>query len=140
MNWQLGAIKFISVIVLTFALALIVLGVITMWLERDRRRFQGGVMTLVGLLVGIVYAFLASRVSEIVFGRLIVALDLPNLMATAFTYTAGVLFGAGMAVGIFLWATNRYRRQSERAMVVIAVAGLAVALGATFLAVILSTP
>jgi hypothetical protein len=97
-------------------------------------------MTLVGLLVGIVYAFLASRVSEIVFGRLIVALDLPNLMATAFTYTAGVLFGAGMAVGIFLWATNRYRRQSERAMVVIAVAGLAVALGATFLAVILSTP
>jgi len=140
MNWQLGAIKFISVIVLTFALALVVLGIITMWLERDRRRFQGGVMTLVGLLVGIVYAFLASRVSKVLFGRLIVALDLPNLMATAFTYTAGVLFGAGMAVGIFLWATNRYRRQSERAMVVIAVAGLAVALAATILAMILSTP
>jgi uncharacterized membrane protein HdeD (DUF308 family) len=140
MNWQLGAIKFISVIVLTFALALVVLGIITMWLERDRRRFQGGVMTLVGLLVGIVYAFLASRVSEVLFGRLIVALDLPNLMATAFTYTAGVLFGAGMAVGIFLWATNRYRRQSERAMVVIAAAGFAVALAATILAMILSTP
>jgi len=43
-------------------------------------------------------------------------------------------------VGIFLWATNRYRRQSERAMVVIAVAGLAVALAATILAMILSTP
>lgn len=140
MNWQLGAIKFISVIVLTFALALVVLGVITMWLERERRRFQGGVMVLVGLMVGIVYAFLASRVSETLFGRLIVALDLPDLMATAFTYTAGVLFGTGMAVGIFLWATNRYRHQSERAMVVFAVAGLAVALGATILAVILSTP
>jgi hypothetical protein len=97
-------------------------------------------MLLVGLLVGIVYAFLASRISEALFGRLIVALDLPNLMATAFTYTAGVLFGAGMAAGIFLWATNRYRRQSERAMVVFAVAGVAVALVATTLAVILSTP
>jgi uncharacterized membrane protein HdeD (DUF308 family) len=140
MNWQLGAIKFISVVVLTFALALVVLGIITMWLERERRRFQGGVMLLVGLLVGIVYAFLASRISEALFGRLIVALDLPNLMATAFTYTAGVLFGAGMAAGIFLWATNRYRRQSERAMVVFAVAGVAVALVATTLAVILSTP
>ena len=64
MNWQLAAIKFISVVVLTFALASVVLGLVTMWLERDRRRFQGGVMTLVGLLVGIVYALLASRVSE----------------------------------------------------------------------------
>jgi hypothetical protein len=140
MNWQLAAIKFISVVVLTFALASVVLGLVTMWLERDRRRFQGGVMTLVGLLVGIVYALLASRVSEILFGRLIVALDLPNLMATAFTYTAGVLLGAGMAVGIFLWATNRYRRESERAMAVFIGAGLAVAFGATILAVILSAP
>jgi ABC-type Mn2+/Zn2+ transport system permease subunit len=140
MNWQLGAIKFISVVVLTFALALVVLGIITMWLERERRRFQGGAMLLVGLLVGIVYAFLASRISEALFGRLIVALDLPNLMATAFTYTAGVLFGAGMAAGIFLWATNRYRRQSERAIAVFVVAGLAVALVATTLAIILSTP
>lgn len=139
MNWQLGAIKFISVIVLTFALALVVLGVITMWLERERRRFQGGVMILVGLLVGIAYAFLASRVSEALFGRLIVALDLPDLMATAFTYTAGVLCGAGMAAGIFLWATNRYRHQSERAMVVFVAAGVAVALGATILAILLST-
>ena len=140
MTWQLGAIKFISVVVLTFALALVVLGVITMWLERERRRFQGGVMTLVGLVVGIVYTLLASRASEALFGRLIVALDLPDLMATAFTYTAGVLFGAGMAVGLFLWATNRYRQRSERAMVVFVVAGVAVALAATIFAVVLSTP
>jgi hypothetical protein len=140
MNWQLGAIKFISVVVLTFALALVVLGAITMWLEKERRRFQGGVMMLVGLLVGIVYALLASRFSETLFGRLIVALDLPDLMATAFTYTAGVLSGAGMAVGLFLWATNRYRQQSERAIIVFAVAGVAVALAATILAIVLSTP
>jgi hypothetical protein len=139
MNWQLGAIKFISVVVLTFALALVVLGAITMWLEKERQRFQGGVMILVGLLVGIVYALLASRFSETLFGRLIVALDLPDLMATAFTYTAGVLSGVGMAVGLFLWATNRYRQQSERAIILFVVAGSAVALVATTLAIILST-
>ncbi|MFN2271258.1 MAG: hypothetical protein ACK2US_10505 [Anaerolineae bacterium] len=140
MDWQLGIIKLISIVVLTFALAMVVLGIITMWLERERRRFQGGVMTLVGLLVGIVYAFLGSRFSEKLLGQLIVKVDLPILMATAFTYTAGVLLGAGIAVGLFLWTTSRFRRQMERAEVVFIVAGAAVALVATVLAVILSAP
>jgi hypothetical protein len=140
MDWQLGAVKFISIVVLTFALAMVVLGIITMWLEKERRRFQGGVMTLVGLLVGIVYTFLGSRFSEKLLGQLIVKVDLPILMATAFTYTAGVLLGAGIAVGLFLWTTSRFRRQMERAEVVFIVAGAAVALVATVLAVILSAP
>jgi hypothetical protein len=140
MDWQLGIIKLISIVVLTFALAMIVLGIITMWLERERRRFQGGVMTLVGLLVGIVYAFLGSRFSERLLGQLVVKVDLPILMATAFTYTAGVLLGAGIAVGLFLWTTSRFRRQMERAEVVFIVAGAAVALIATVLAIILSAP
>ncbi|MBN1977471.1 MAG: hypothetical protein JW918_08720 [Anaerolineae bacterium] len=140
MDWQLGAVKFISIVVLTFALAMVVLGIITMWLERERRRFQGGVMTLVGLLVGIVYAFLASRLSEELLGRLIIKADLPPLMGMAFTYTAGVLLGAGIAVGLFLWTTSRFRRQIERAEIVFIVAGATVALVATVLAIILSAP
>jgi hypothetical protein len=140
MDWQLGAVKFISTIVLTFALAMVVLGVVTMWLERERRRFQGGIMALVGLSVGIVYAFLGSRFSESLLGRLIVKVDLPILMATAFTYTAGVLLGTGIAVGLFLWATSRFRRQVERAEIIFIVAGVAVALIATSIAVALSTP
>jgi hypothetical protein len=140
MDWQLGAVKLISIVVLTFALAMVVLGIITMWLERERRRFQGGVMTLVGLLVGIVYAFLGSRFSERLLGQLIVKVDLPILMATAFTYTAGVLLGAGIAVGLFLWTTSRFRRQMERAEIVFIIAGATVALVATILAIILSAP
>jgi len=97
-------------------------------------------MTLVGLLVGIVYAFLGSRFSERLLGQLVVKVDLPILMATAFTYTAGVLLGAGIAVGLFLWTTSRFRRQMERAEVVFIVAGAAVALIATVLAIILSAP
>ena len=54
-------IEFISIVVLTFAFALIVLGAITAWLERGRGRVQGFAMVLIGLLVAAAYAFLASR-------------------------------------------------------------------------------
>jgi len=132
-------IEFISIVVLTFALALIVLGAVTMWLERGRARLQGVALTLVGLLVGIGYAFLGSRFSLVVFNRLIVLIDLPALMATAFTYSAGVLSGAALAVGLFLWATGRFRHRVERTVVAFVVIGVLVALAATFIAIVLST-
>jgi len=133
-------IEFISIVVLTFALALVVLGAVTMWLERGRGRFQGVALTLVGLLVGVGYAFLGSRFSLALFNRLIVRVDLPALMATAFTYTTGVLSGASLAVALFLWVTGRFRQRVERAAVAFIVVGVLVALAATFIAVVLSTP
>jgi hypothetical protein len=133
-------IEFISIVVLTFALALIVLGAVTMWLERGRARFQGVALTAVGLLVGAGYAFLGSRFSLALFDRLIVRVDLPALMATAFTYTAGVLSGVALAVGLFLWATGRFRQRVERTVVAFVAVGVLVALVATFLAVALSAP
>ena len=133
-------IEFISIIVLTFALALVVLGGVTTWLEERRGRLQGVALTLVGLLVGAGYAFLGSRFSLALFNRLIVRVDWPALMATAFTYTAGVLGGVALAVGLFLWATGRFRHHVERTAVAFVVVGVLVALVATFLAVVLSTP
>jgi hypothetical protein len=132
-------IEFISIIVLTFALALLVLGAITLWLERGRARLQGIVLIVVGLVVGAAYALLGSRFSLTLFDRLIIKVDLPALMATAMTYTAGVLSGASLAVGIFLWATSRFRRQVERAIVVFVITGSAVAVVSILLAVILGT-
>lgn len=133
-------IEFISIVVLTFALALVVLGAVTMWLDRGRGRLQGIALALVGLLVGAGYAFLGSRLALKYFGRLIVLVDLPALMATAFTYTTGVLTGAALAVGLFLWATGRFRHRAERTAAAFIVAGVVVALVATLLAVVLSTP
>jgi len=133
-------IEFISIVVLTFALALIVLGIVTMWLERGRGRLQGIALTAIGLLVGAGYAFLGSRFSLALFDRLIVRVDLPALMATAFTYTAGVLSGTALAVGLFLWATGRFRHQVERTAVAFVAIGVLVAAVATLLAVILSKP
>lgn len=133
-------IELISIIVLTFALALLVLGVITMWLEHGRERLQGVALTMVGLLTGSGYAFLGSRFSVALFDRLIVRVDLPALMATAFTYTAGVLVALALAMGLFLWATGRFRGQVERTVVAFIVVGVLVALTATFTAIVLSGP
>ncbi|NLF00785.1 MAG: hypothetical protein GX601_07390 [Anaerolineales bacterium] len=131
-------IEFISIIVLTFALMLIVLGLITAWLERSRGRLQGFALVLVGLLVGAGYSFLGSRFSIALFGRLIVRVNLPALMARAMGYTAGVIVGAALAVGIFLWATGRFRQRVERTVVAVVIVGVLIALGATFLAIVLS--
>lgn len=131
-------IEFISIFVLTFALALLLLGIITIWLEHGRGRAQGVALTIVGLVVGSGYAFLGSRFSEALFGRLIVAVDLRKLMATAFTYTAGVLGGGALAVSLFLWATGRFRYQPERTVTVYVLAGLLIAIAATLIAVIFS--
>jgi len=133
-------IEFISVVLLTFALALVVLGIVTMWLERERGRLQGIALTLVGLLSGAAYTFLGSRFAQALFGRLVVAVDLPALMATAFTYTMGVLGGIALAVGLFLWATGRFRQRSDRTIVAFVVVGVLVALMATVIAIALSAP
>ena len=130
-------IELISIVVLTFSLALIVLGVITIWLEGGRERLLGIALTLVGLIVGVGYAFLGSRFSLALFDRLIVQVDLPALMAMAFTYTTGVLTGTALAVGLFLWATGRFRHRVERAVMAFVVAGVAIALVAIVLAVAL---
>ncbi|HDD24789.1 MAG TPA: hypothetical protein ENF52_05075 [Chloroflexi bacterium] len=133
-------IEFISIVVLTFALALIVLGIVTVWLERGPGRLNGIVLIGVGLLIGVGYAFLGSRFSLDLFDRLIVRVDLPKLMGRAFTYTAGVLAGVGMAAGSFLWVTGRFRRQTEQTAVAFIVVGLFIAMIATVFAVALSRP
>jgi len=132
-------IELISIVVLTFALVLVVLGLTTIWLERGRNRLQGVVLIFIGLLTGVGYAFLGSRFSLSVFGRLLVRVDLPALMVTAFTYTAGVLVGLALAFGLFLWVTGRFGSRLERTLIVFALMGTLVALVATFIAVILST-
>jgi hypothetical protein len=133
-------VEFISIIVLTFALALIVLGAITIWLERGTGRLKGIALVVVGLLVGAGYAFLGSRFSLALFDRLIVRVDLPALMSTAFTYTAGVLGGVALAAGLFLWATGRFRHQAERTSMALVIVGIVVALVATVFAIALSAP
>jgi hypothetical protein len=135
----LHIIKLISIVVLTFALALFVIGIITLWLERGRRRIQGIMLAIAGLLVAGTYAFLGSSLSERLFGRLIIEVDLPALMATAFMYTAGVAVGGSLAAGLFLWATGRFRHRLAPMTATLLGAGALVAAIAILAAVLLST-
>ncbi len=100
-------IEFLSIVIFTFALALLGLGAFTWWIERGKRRNLGILMMVSALLIAACYAFLGSRFSIAVFDRLIITIDLPQLMATAVIYTIGVLMGFGLAGGAFLWISGR---------------------------------
>ena len=101
------AIEFLSIVIFTFALALFVLGAITWWMERSEKQTLGVLMMGVALLIAAAYAFLGSRFAIAVFGRLIITVDLPRLMAMAVRYTIGVLLGFGLAGSAFLWISGR---------------------------------
>ncbi len=100
-------LELISIVTFTFALGLFVLGLLTWWLERRHRRLLAAVMMASGLLIALFYAFLGSRYAIRVFGHLIISIDLPRLMATAITYTLGVLGGLGLAGVLFMWISGR---------------------------------
>lgn len=129
-------LQLLSILVLTFSLTLILLGLLTVWLERGLGRWQGIAVMLLGLLVGAGYSLLASRYSILLFGDLIVRVDLPRLMATALAYTVGVLGGAGLALGLFLWVTGRYQVwQIRRRVIVTVLLVLLLGIILTFLAI-----
>ena len=106
-------IELLSIIIFTFALALFLLGGFTLWIEKARRRTLGLVMMLSALIIAVGYAFLGSRFSIALLGRLIIAVDLPRLMATAVVYTVGVLAGLALAAGPFLWISGRIIRPTR---------------------------
>ncbi|RME33119.1 MAG: hypothetical protein D6793_10160 [Thermoflexia bacterium] len=132
-------LQLLSILVLTFALTLVLLGLITLWLERGPGRWQGFAIALLGVLIGAGYALLASRYSLLFFGRLIVLVDLPRLLATAFAYTVGVVGGIGLAAGLFLWVTGKYRSwQIRRRLIALVMGALLLGILLTFLAIWLS--
>ncbi len=107
------AIEFLSILIFTFALALLVLGLITWWMERGKKRVLGPLMSGTALTIAAGYAFLGSRFAITTFGRLIITIDLPRLMTTAIVYTIGVLCGISLAGGVFLWITGNLLKTSR---------------------------
>jgi len=133
-------IELLSIVIFTFALALVGLGAFTWWIERDKRQNLGILMMVSALLIAVCYAFLGSRFSIAVFGRLIITIDLPQLMATAIVYTIGVLMGFGLAGGAFLWISGRLVKTTglERKLVLFITVILAIALVISVIAVQIS--
>ncbi len=123
-------VELLSIVIFTFALTLLALGTITWWVERENRRVLGFWMIVSAVVIAFGYAFLGSRLSITLFGRLIVAVDLPRLMITAITYTMGVLLGIGVAGGLFMWISGRLIKPTrlERKLALFVAAVLIVAL------------
>ncbi len=134
------AIKFLSIVIFTFALGLFLLGGFTWWIERKNRRALGIAMLLSGLLIAVGYAFLGSRFAIAIFGRLIITVDLPLLMETAIIYTMGVLGGLGLSGGLFLWVSGKLARptRKERQLLIFLIVILCIALAISALAVRIS--
>jgi hypothetical protein len=124
------AIEFLSIVIFTFALALLGLGVFTWVMERGPRRMVGILMIMLALIIAGIYAFLGSRFAISVFGRLIITIDLPQLMSTAVIYTTGVILGFGLAGGVFLWISGRLIKPTgfERKLAVFVAVTLLIAL------------
>jgi hypothetical protein len=134
------AIEFLSILIFSFALALFCLGAITWFMDRGKRRSLAILMVVSALVIAGGYAFLGSRFSIAVFGRLIITIDLPRLMTTASVYTIGVLLGLGLAGGVFLWISGRLVRPTglERKLALFIVITLVIALGISLIAVQIS--
>jgi hypothetical protein len=130
-------IEFLSIVIFTFALALLGLGAVTWWIERGRKRALGLLMIGSAILIASGYGFLGSRFAIALFGRLIITIDLPRLMATAILYTVGVGAGIGLAGGVFLWTSGRLVEPTrlERKLAVFVALVLAVALVLSLIAI-----
>jgi hypothetical protein len=109
-------------------------------MERREKQTLGVLMMGIALVIAAGYAFLGSRFAIAVFGRLIITVDLPRLMATAIRYTIGVLLGFGLAGSAFLWISGRMvepTRFEQRLLLFIAIV-LVVALVISAIAVRIS--
>ncbi len=134
------AVEFLSIVIFTFALGITLLGAVTWWMERAPRRNFGLFMIASGLVSAIGYAFLGSRFSIALFGRLIITIDLPRLMMTAIIYTTGVVVGLGVASALFLWISRRFVQPTrlERQLALFLILVLLIALIVSTLAMQLS--
>jgi hypothetical protein len=109
-------------------------------MERGRKRVLGVVMVVSGLSIATGYAFLGSRFAIAWFGRLIITVDLPRLMAEAVIYTTSMLLGGALAAGLFLWISGQlvHPTRLERQIGMFVLVVLAIALMISWGAVLLS--
>ena len=99
MDWM----SFLTIVVFVFALAMVVAGVFTAYFGSGKSRTVGLVLLLVGLVVGIVWAYLVGW-SDIALFSDVAAWDV--VYAAALNLIAA-LIGAAAAVGIFLVAVMK---------------------------------
>lgn len=94
----MDAMSFLTIVVFAFALVMLVAGVFSAYFGSGKSRAYGGVMAIVGLIVGIVWAYLVG------FSDISPFCEVPawDVVYNAIVNLIGIVIGALVAVGIFL--------------------------------------
>jgi hypothetical protein len=93
MNWE----GFLTVLLLTFGLFMVLAGAFTAYFGSGKSRTIGVVLLVIGLVVGILWVYLAGFTDSIV-------VDISDVIWTAFINILAAVIGALIAVGAFLLA------------------------------------
>jgi hypothetical protein len=88
---------FLTVLLLTFSLIMLLAGVFTAYFGSGKSRMIGVVLLVVGLIVGLIWVYL-GYVDEVI------EVDLSQVIWDAFVNILAALIGALVAVGVFLLA------------------------------------
>ena len=93
MNWE----GFLTVLLLTFGLFMVLAGAFTAYFGSGKSRTIGVVLLVIGLVVGILWVYLAGFTDSIV-------VDISDVIWTVFINILAAVIGALIAVGAFLLA------------------------------------
>ncbi len=89
---------FFSLIILVFAFVMILLGVFSAYFGKGKNRAYGIIMVVVGLVVGVFYAYLLMNGPIEAISKV----EGWTIVYNAIVYLLGILIGALIAVAIFL--------------------------------------
>ncbi len=88
---------FLTVLVLTFALFMVLAGAFTAYFGSGKSRTIGIVLLVVGLIVGVIWVYLGGFTD-------IINVELGDVVWNAFLYIISAVIGALIAIGVFLLA------------------------------------
>jgi len=93
MDW----IGFLTVLLLTFSLVMLLAGAFTAYFGSGKSRMIGVVLLVIGLIVGLVWGYLG-------YADEMITVDLSEVIWAAFVNIIAAVIGALVAVGAFLLA------------------------------------
>ena len=95
---EFAAMDFLTLVVFAFALVMLVAGLFSAYFGTGKSRAAGGVMAIVGLVLGIVWAYLVADSGISPFTEV----NAWDVVYTAIIDLIGIVVGALVAVGILL--------------------------------------
>jgi hypothetical protein len=98
---NVGSGEFITILIFSFALFLLITGAFTAYFGSGKSRKIGAGLLAGGLIIGILWAFLEWQYKS-ALGDFLAVDDLGGFIVGTILVLVAALIGAGMAIGLFL--------------------------------------